>query len=382
MLSWFLMAVCTAATAISVVSVFWLTRRRAGPAPSDIPDEPISVLKPLCGSDEALEANLETFFVQRHPAYELIFGVERPDDPALAVVARLTARHPEVRARVVVHGQRGLNPKVANLRGMLAAGANDVVVVSDSNVAVGPDYLARLAARFADPAVGLVTSLFAGVGQKTLGATLESLHLCGPIAGSVAASEVLSGNAVVVGKSMMFRRSVLEALGGLESVSAVLAEDYVIGRMFTEAGYQVRVCADVIHNVTVRTSVRAFLRRQLRWGLLRSRIKPLLYPLEPLINPSAVALAALALGTGVAPAATMAWALGLTLLRDALQWWRLRGPRGLEAVLLGPVKDLFVLSAWAVAPFVRTVSWRGRRLRVSAGTRLYAHVGAAVSAGA
>jgi ceramide glucosyltransferase len=360
---------CTVATLLSIASVWAVTRRcrlrSAGAEP------PISVLKPLCGADDSLAANLETFFAQRYPDFELLFGVADANDPAIPVVEKLIAAHPLVKARVVVHGQHGLNPKVANLRGTIAAGAHDLVVISDSNIAVGPDYLANLAARMSDGHVGLVTSLFAGAGERSLGATLESLHLAGPVAGGIATSEIMSGNAVCVGKSMMFRRSVFESLGGMESVASVLAEDYVMGRMFKEAGWEVRVCAEVVQNVTVKTSVSAFWRRQARWGLLRSRIKPFLYPLEPLANPMAVAFIVMLLAHHL-EVWPLEWAMVLIATRDALQWARLRGWRGLPRALpLGPVKELLLLGAWAVAPWKRKVSWRGHRLRVSAGTRLY-----------
>jgi ceramide glucosyltransferase len=358
---------CTAATIASVASLYLATRRVARVSLDDAP--PVSVLKPLCGADDALEANLETFFRQRYPRFELVFGVVG-DDPAAAVVRRLLARYPEVRARLVVHdGRRGLNPKVANLRGILAAGAHELVVISDSNIAVSPDYLAEMVAQMG-PGVGIVTSLFAGVGERSFGATLENLHLNGPIAASVAASQALGGDAVVVGKSVMFRRSVFEQLGGMESVASVLAEDYVMGRMFKEAGYAVRLCPHVIRNVVADVSVRRFVGRQLRWALLRSRLKPLLYPFEPLLSPLAVAMLAVLLGMdGPAP---FFWAGALTLLRDAACWIRLRGVGGLaQAAPLGLLKEALVLGAWAAAPFRRSVSWRGTRLRVSAGTRLY-----------
>ncbi|HEV8320117.1 MAG TPA: glycosyltransferase [Myxococcota bacterium] len=392
-----LIAACTAATALCTASVFRVTgaRRRAATAararaaggPEEVP-VPVSVLKPLCGADDALEANLATFFAQRYPVYEIVFGVEGEADPAAAVVRRLRARHPEVPCRLVVHdGRRGLNPKVSNLRAMLGAVANDVVVVSDSNVAVSADYLAHMVAELTAPdaRVGLVTNLVAGAGERTLGATLENLHLCGAIAGPVAASQEVARRAVVVGKSMMFRRSVFERLGGLESVASLLAEDYVIGRMFQEAGFAVRVSGEVVRNVCASTSPVAFVRRQLRWSVLRSRLAPAAYALEPLTSPAAVAIAALAAlaaeqiagrgAPGVAPltaALVLAWGVGLTMLRDGTQWWRLRGPRGLAAALaLGPLKDVALVAVWAAAPFVRHVSWRGARLRVAAGTRLY-----------
>src|SRR6185503_15326279 len=101
-----------------------------------------------------------------------------------------------------------------------------------SNVAVGPGYLRSLVSRL-EPGVELVTSLIRGAEEQTLGSVLESLHLGGSVAGAVAAAEALSGDALLVGKSVLFRRSVFEKLGGMETLGAVLAEDYVMGRMFT-----------------------------------------------------------------------------------------------------------------------------------------------------
>lgn len=366
MIASLLVTLCTAATVTMLVALARATRPRAGA----VETPPITVLKPLCGADDALAANLATFFAQDYPAFELLFGVADAADPAIAVVERLIAANPRVAARLVVHdGARALNPKVANLRGMLAAGAHDVVVISDSNVAVDPGYLRSLAARL-EPGVGLVTSLLVGDGERSLGARLEGLHVTGCVAGSVAAAELAAGNALVVGKSLLFRRSIFERLGGLESLGAVLAEDYVMGRMFTEAGLAVRAATAPVRNVVVRSSTWTFVRRLARWALLRSRLKPLLYPLEPLATPVAVALVALALGAP--PALIVPWAVATTLARDAGAWLILRGRRGLATALLGIPKDLLVIAAWLAAPWKRRVSWRGRRFRVSAGTRLFA----------
>lgn len=362
-------------TVVSIVSVFVLTRRPRGPLPRV--REPVTVLKPLCGADDRLEDNLATFFVQTHPAYELVFGVEGKDDPAIAVVRRLRARFPEVRARLVVHdGGRALNPKVSNLRAMLETGSADLIVVSDSNIAVGERWLEELTAAFAagDPLgheLGLVTNLFVGTSEETLGATLENLHLAGPVAGSLATSSVLLPNAGTVGKSMLFRRSVFESLGGFTSVGSVLAEDYVMGRMFSEAGYRVRIVGTPVANVCTRTTVQAFFKRQLRWDLIRSRMMPLSYPLEPLASPMLPALVAPL--AGELSAEMFALGVALTVLRDAAQWWRLRGSDGLFAALpLGPAKEVALLAAWAIAPFLSRVAWRGKRYRVATGTRLYA----------
>jgi len=361
-------------TTASIVAVVRLTRRAARRTPARrATTPPVTILKPLCGADDALEKNLETFFRQSYPRFELVFGVEGEADPALPIVRRLRARHPEVAVRVVVHdGRRALNPKVSNLRAMLEWGSYDLVVVSDSNVAVTPDWLERMVGEMeGDRELGLLTNLFVGVGEETLGAALENLHLAGPIAGSIAVTQEMADEAATVGKSMMFRRSVFDGLGGLESVGAFLAEDHVMGRMFASAGYKVRLASVLVDNVVRKATVATFLKRHVRWGLLRSRLMPLLYPLEPLANPMLLVVIALFAGA-LGPALAVA-GITLTLVRDAVQWLCLRGPRGLLAALpLGPVKDLAMLVVWAVAPLSSRVAWRGKSYRVGAGTRLYA----------
>ncbi len=364
-----LIALCTFATLLGVVSVWRVTGRRVQPS-SDAPA--ISVLKPLCGADDRLESNLVSFFKQDYPAFELVFGVEGASDPAIAVVRRLRLQYPDVSCQLVIHdGGRGLNPKVSNLRAMVDAAQYDLAIISDSNILAPPDYVTQMAAALESDRVGMVTSLFCGAGEQTLGATLENLHLNGPVAASLAASVTVSGKPVTVGKSVLFRRGVFERLGGFESVASVLAEDYVMGRMFREAGYDVCFAPVVVRNVCASTTVSAFVRRHIRWGLMRWRLNPLRYPLESLANPMFLALLAPLFGFSLGW--TLAWAVGLCIVRDSIQWWRLRGLSGLlRALPLGPFKELLSLGIWAWAPFVRHVSWRRTTLRLSAGTRLYA----------
>jgi ceramide glucosyltransferase len=360
----------TLAGVISVARV--LRRRRLGSVPGGLP--PVSVLKPLCGADDSLEANLRTFFEQSHDHYELVFGVQGDDDPAVDIVRALRDVHPEIPVRLVVHdGGRGVNPKVSNLRAMLEAVEHDVVVISDSNVAVDRFYLQRLCTDLEEPGVGLVTSPIAGVGERSLGATLDALHLNGVIAGGVATANELVGHPAVIGKSMMFRRSVFERLGGFGTVANVLAEDYVIGRMFHAAGYEVRLAATPVRNVTGHGSVRGFHRRLVRWGMMRFRLAPIPFLLEPLSMPLVVALAAPLFG--VEGRWVLVWGVLLTLGRDAAQWTLLRGSEGLlRALPWFPLRDLLTMAAWCVAPFKKHVEWRGNRVRVSAGSRLYAEV--------
>jgi ceramide glucosyltransferase len=352
--------------------VLWRVRRRTAVAYDASSDaEPVSVLKPVAGVDDGLENNLRTFFAQDYPRYEIVFGVQGEEDPALELVRRLMRDHPDVDARVVVHdGGRGINPKVSNLRAMLTAARHDLMVVSDSNIRVHPRYLREMQAEMARPKVGLVTSLFAGVGEKTLGALIENAHLNATVVAGVVVPTEVFGHPIAVGKSMMFRRSLIDKIGGLESVAYVLAEDYVIGRMFHEAGFDVRLCPSPVMNVIARSTLATFFRRQLRWNMIRLRLQPFPFLLEPLTVP--LFTGAVAILLGAPPWWTLGWAFGITAARDAAQWIMMRGARGVgRALLVIPLRELLLILIWIATFPKRRITWRGNRVRVSAGTRLY-----------
>jgi ceramide glucosyltransferase len=364
-LAWVPVLVTTAWIVAGFVAVVLLTRRRVRRA-EHLP--PVSIVKPLCGADPALERNLESFFRQDHPRFELVFGVQDPHDPAAGVARRLAARYPSVRTRVVVHaGSGALNPKVDNLLGLLPLAAHDLVLVSDSNVSAPAGYVRELATLYAREKPGLVTNLFAGVGEDSLGAALENVQLCGFCAAGIALPTLL-GDPLLVGKSALFSRRRLERLGGLRRLSDVLAEDFVMGKTFAHAGERVVVAPTVLENVTRTMSLRDMAARHLRWSMLRFRLRPVAAALEPVTSPLALLpLAWLVLGPWA-----LAWALALLAVRDVGGWVALRGPaRWYLPLVLSPLRELVVLSAWAVAPFKQHVSWRGKRFRLGAGTLLY-----------
>jgi ceramide glucosyltransferase len=352
-------------TVLGLGAVLAFTRRRVplGRAPSAV-----SVLKPLCGRDSDLRENLKTFFEQDHPRFELVFGVVDANDPALAAVAELQARYPHVSSRVVVHsGQGGLNPKVDNLRGVLPAAAHDLVVVSDSNIAAPPHYLRELASLYDRERPGLIMNLFAGTGEDSFGAALENVQLTGFCAASVALPTLL-GDPLLVGKSAAFSRARFEELGGFQRLSDVLAEDFVMGKTFAHAGERVLVAPAILANVTRNATLRSMLARQLRWGMLRFRLRPVPALLEPLTSP----LVLLPFAWSVLGTWALLWMVSLLLLRDVGGWLVLRGPRRWYLpLLLAPVRELAALGVWCVAPLKQHVSWRGKRYRLGAGTLLY-----------
>ncbi len=365
--------------ALGVLAVALHVRRRIPVPEGALP--PVSILKPLKGLEEHLEENLETFFLQDYPApFEIVFSSTDEDDPALRVARKVAARHPERTVRFAISDPDfGLNPKVANLRGAMRAAKHDLVLQSDANVRARPDYLTRVVSELEGDGGHLLSSLVVGVGEGSVGARLENLQLGAMIVPSVCFALRFFGVPCVIGKSMLFRRSELEALGGLESVRDVLAEDYLLGRAFQAAGKNVLLSSTVAENLNQDVSIERFMSRHGRWLKMRAVLHVPAFIADLFANPVAFALAAILAAAVEArhapfePGVVIA-AVGIVVGKMVLDRVALRAVRGRDmgvvGMLLGPLKDVLMLGVWPYAAVSRSIEWRGVKLRMGWGTKL------------
>ncbi len=362
-------------TAVSHVCVHLRLRERHEDEPMPCPG--VSILKPLKGVDDGLDANLRSLAEQAYGGrFEIILGAADVDDPSLDVALAVRRAYPEVNIKLVAGREgEGLNPKVRLLDVLSEVAVHDLILISDSNVRVTPQYLRDLVGELRDPNVGLVSSVLAGAGERTVAAGLENLHLNSFVAGAVCGAEVLANHPCVVGKSMLLRRSDLDALGGWDLVRDVLGEDYVLGVVFAKAGHRVALSSHVVRTINAGWGLSRFVSRHLRWGQLRRWISPVAYCFEPLLNPVPPALAMVALEAwhGSLSILSSIAIVGVAgkLLSDAVLSARLRGrwPDPLD-VLLVPAKDVLVAALWGLAWVKRDVDWRGNRVRIGPGSRL------------
>jgi ceramide glucosyltransferase len=333
----------------------------------------ISVLKPLCGLDDDLAANLECFAALDYAPYELLLGVRDRKDAAYPLAVAFARRFPK-RVRVVLQrGTPGLNPKVNQLATLVRAARYELVVVSDSNVRVEADYLDEIAAHLEDPRVGLVTHPIAGIAEERFGSLMDNLHLCASVGAGMIGVKRVVGKDIVVGKSMAMRKSDLAQLGGFEAFADVLAEDYLLGKaVATTLGKHVVVGRAPVRNVSQRRDARDFYRRYRRWSVMhRQCIGGPVYAAQALLNPTMVAAAGWLVHPSMLTLGGFGAAAALKLAYDGAALAMMRGGRPpLSVVAASPAKDALLACAWAVGLWRREIDWRGNPLRVLPGTRL------------
>lgn len=331
-----------------------------------------SILKPLCGVDDDLEENLASFAVLDHPRYEVLLGVKSARDPAFAVARAAVERWPGRMRLVIQRGEPGRNPKVNQLVGLARAARFPILIVSDSNVRVAPDYLGEIEAALRDPQVGLVTHPVCGTGERRLGSILENLHLAGSVGPAIVATHLFR-RTIVVGKSMALRRADLARLGGFEAVKDVLAEDHVLSVLVRRRlGKRIALARRPVINVNRDRRVRDFWGRYARWSVLqRKLVGGPVYAAQLALNPVLLALAGLSASPDRRGLAALALACALKAAVDGACARALRrsGFR-LHHLALVPLKDLLFGAALIQGFLVDEVDWRGTRLRVLRGTRL------------
>ncbi len=331
---------------------------------------PVSILKPLCGEDHDLAANLRSFCRQDYPEFQVVFGVRDTRDPAVATVERLMAEFPAADLVLVAdRRQRGSNLKVANLHNMLPAARHDVLVIADSDMRVSPGYLAVVSAPLADPAVGIVTCLYRGTPAGGLWSRLACLHINHGFLPQAAVAEAIGAGAGCFGASIALRRETLERIGGLSAIENELADDYALGAAVRRAGGRIELSSYLVDNVIAEPGLSALFRHELRWARTIRLVAPLGFFGSVVTQP--VVMAALAAALGVFPVAAPAM-LAIALFCRCASVLAVDRALGLQPspLYLLPVRDVLSFAVFVASFFTRKVEWRDRIFRVGPGGEL------------
>ena len=259
---------------------FGLRKRREDAAEASFLP-PLSVLKPLHGSEPGLERNLETFFEQDYPEFELLFCARHETDEGLRLARRVAERYPNVDARFVTCGEplpKFHNAKVYSLAKLDTVARHDLFVTSDADVRVAPDYLRRMAQNLKDPHMGLASCLYIGTVDggpaASFSAQLDAVGKSVEMSSGVLVADMLEGTKFALGATMAVRRSSFQEAGGFEELGQFYADDFVLGNRLAAKGIGVRMASHVIRLMVQDTPFWLSFRNQLRWMQSTRRSRP------------------------------------------------------------------------------------------------------------
>jgi ceramide glucosyltransferase len=335
---------------------------------------PVSILKPLRGTDPEMYESFRSHCLLKYPRYEILFVVHDSGDPALRLVERLKSEFPQQDIRVFVYPTAlGTNVKVSNLAQVLPQAKYEYLVINDSDIRVDPDYLLRVMGPFADANVGMVTSLYRGIAQGTMGSKLEALGISTDFCAGVLIAQALEGGVrFALGSTLALRRSQLMQVGGFEALVDYLADDYELGARIAKAGKRVQIADTVVATFLPPYSWTEFVQHQLRWargirdsrpwgyfGLCLTYAVP--WVILAVVFARGIWWSWLLLAAALFTRSVMAFAVGKALLKDRqvqTLWW------------LIPIRDCIALLLWVLAYAGRTVYWRGDRFVLRKGKLL------------
>jgi ceramide glucosyltransferase len=368
MLSW-ISALCllgASAGCLYLIAAFAFVSRfvkSGAPTAGSFPS--VTILKPLHGDEPGLFDNLATFCAQDYPGpVQIVFGVQDPADPAIAVVRRLMAAYPDRALDLVidprVHGQNG---KISNLVNMAARIRHAAVVLADSDMQAPPDYLRQVVAALQQPGVGLVTCLYHGVpvGDR-LWPRLSALAIDTHFLPNVVAGLSLGLARPCFGSTIALKRTTLDAIGGFEAFADRLADDYAIGAAVRAAGHAVAIPPFTIGHACPEASARALWRHEVRWARTIRSVDPAGYAGSAVTHAFPLALlGALAGGSGGIIVAAVALACRIALCMRIERAFGLRR----HPYWLVPVRDALSFVVFAFSLFGAAVSWKGGEYRVT-----------------
>ncbi len=364
-LGWLVAALSLAGALYMLLSASVVGRFAAAPVPGGAKPVPVTLLKPLHFDSTGLEEDLDTFLAQDYPApVQIVFGVQDPSDPAIAIVNRLKARHPGIDIELVIDARHyGSNAKVCNLINMMERAKHGVLVLSDSDIAVPRDYLRRVVGALQQPGVGAVTCPYTGRAGASAWSTLAAMGTSYDFLPNMLFGTWWGIADACLGSTIALTRTTLDTIGGFDAFADYLADDYEMGRAIRHRGMRVSVLPlAVTHRCTEETLADLF-HHELRWSRTVRILRPVSHLGTSVTFPLPMALLALALLAG-GPAGWAALAAALVarfVLKARVEkaFGAASGP-----FWLLPIRDTLSLAVFFASFFGQKVAWRGRRYEV------------------
>ena len=335
-------------------------RERAGKLPDYAPGA--SLLKPVREIDFGSYENFASFCRQDYPDYEVLFAVSDNADTAVPLIQRLIADFPEGRVRLFVGADHlGANRKVNNLARLAQEARHEILVLSDGDVRVGPNYLREVVAPLADEETGAVTCFYRAIAEKNLGAELEAIGAASDFFAGVLMADAMEGMSFALGASIATSKRWLGKIGGFAAFADMLADDYELGHRIAKAGGHIVLSREVVWTMYPAQTARGFWDHQLRWARTVRLCRPLSYFGLLLTHglPWALLAAVVAPAKGVAATYLLAY----LVLRLAMAWtvgvWGVGDEVLRRRLWLVPFRDLLNFGVWLASFASNRITWGG-----------------------
>ncbi len=344
---------------------FYRNRRRV---PKDLQYPKVSVLKPVKGADNGFEANIVSFYEQNYPDFEMLFALETPEDEATPVIEAVAAKYPAIRTRLVFTGtKKDKNPKIDNLDALEKIAEGTLLWVADANIRIDQGTLKKLSEEYILKDSKMVFSPIRGGRIDSPGSLIESNYLGLYVSGNILGSWMMFRHQLTVGKSILLEKETLRReFGGFRFFINYLAEDYMMGKHYTDRKLGISTNQVWVNNHNASGSVKAFRGRVIRWSVMRHKINRTAAVIETMfMNPILFSL--IAAIAGVIPLELFLTISAAKIATESLAYVFMNNFR-FTKLLMVPfttlLKDLILFEA-AIRPFFTgSVNWRGRKIRI------------------
>jgi len=339
---------------------------------------PVSVLKPVHGIDARMKENIESFFRQDYPAYEIIFAADEADDPALPLIRDMRARYPNIPTKIMVTGQPPW-PNAQNycFHCMTDVAKYDILVTSDSDVEVAPNYLREVVPPLLDPKVGAVTCIFRGKSAGGIWGNVDAIGQSVEFTAGVVIANLLEGMKFGLGPTIAVRKDSLAAMGGFAAAREYLSNDFVVGNFINKAGYEIVLSCHVVDHISPTMTFYKMWERQLRWAMGTRYSRPKGHIGSGLTFAAPFGILGLIggllsghvqLGVGLL---AIAW---VTRMAECwiIGWWTARDRAALRWVLIYPLRELHGFIIWCASYLSKRSLWRDNNYELLEGGRLVA----------
>ncbi|MCZ6803849.1 MAG: bacteriohopanetetrol glucosamine biosynthesis glycosyltransferase HpnI [Proteobacteria bacterium] len=365
-----LICLCSAGYLISAlvaVEIFNLKRKKSNTSKDFHP--PVTILKPIYGLDPELAENLRSFCRQDYPKYQIIFGLQDKNDPAIPVIEKIITEFKDIDVNFIVDPRRyGTNHKVSNLINMAPTAKHDYLLIADSDMRVPNNYLINVMSPFTDATVGAVTCLYSGSARGKLASSLNAMFINEWFFPSVLISRIIQPIKYCLGATMIVRRNLLNEIGGFRSLSNYLADDYMLGKLINDLGYNIHLSDFVVENIVEEASIKDLLTHELRWARTLRRVEPLAYAFTFLTD--TLVISSLAAFTLYTASHSLIWSMLpvlLALIARSLLHIRTKqitGSISAGSICLIPLRDLLSFCVRVISYTGNSVQWRKNEFSV------------------